>query len=72
MVPEVPRPPEDPAPRLAFQGWLSGPVGRQASDTRMSSSPARFGAELEQCLWLAFQAGRAAGMATQDEEVEGE
>ena len=57
VVPEVPRPPVDPAPRLAFQAWLGGPVGRGASDPRMSSSPSRMAAELEHALWLAFQAG---------------
>ena len=59
VVPEVPRPPVDPAPRLAFQAWLGGPVGRGASDPRMSSSPSRMAAELEHALWLAFQAGQA-------------
>ena len=67
VVPEVPRPPVDPAPRLAFQAWLGGPVGRGASDPRMSSSPSRMAAELEHALWLAFQAGQAVGVVTTEE-----
>lgn len=58
VIPEVPRPPTDPAPRQAFQAWLGTANGRAASDPRMSASSARFGAELEQSLWLAWQAGR--------------
>lgn len=60
-LPEAPRPPVDPAPRLAFTAWLGSPVGRGASDPRMSSSPSRMAAELEHALWLAFQAGLAEG-----------
>jgi len=61
VPPEVPRPPVDPAPRLAFEAWLRGPVGRQASDPRMSREPSRMGAELDDRLWTAWQAGVAAG-----------
>ena len=70
VIPEVPRPPVDPAPRLAFQAWLGGPVGRGASDPRMSPSPSRMAAELEHALWLAFQAGQAVGMVTTEEAAE--
>ena len=60
-LPEAPRPPVDPAPRLAFTAWLGSPVGRGASDPRMSSSPSRMAAELEHALWLAFRAGLVEG-----------
>ena len=64
VPPEVPRPPVDPAPRLAFEAWLRGPEGRNASDPRMSREPSRMGAELDARLWLAWQAGVVAGVVT--------
>ena len=50
----------NPAPRRAFMAWLRGKDGRDASDTRMSTDAVRFGAELEDRLFIAFTAGLAA------------
>lgn len=71
VAPEPPRAPVDPAPRQAFLAWLRTNTGRSACDPRMSSDPVRMGAELDDRLWLAFQAGQAVGVVT-TEEVEGE
>jgi hypothetical protein len=51
-------------PRLAFTQWLRGREGVSASDPRMSTDAVRFGAELEDRLFVAWQAGYAAGKDT--------
>lgn len=48
--------------REVFLDWLRSVAGRNASDTRMSSDSVRFGAELEDRLWLAWQAGQMKGV----------
>lgn len=63
VAPEPPRAPVDPAPRQAFLAWLRTNIGRSACDPRMSSDPVRMGAELDDRLFLAFQAGLAEGRA---------
>lgn len=61
VVAAVPVVPVDPSLRQAFTAWLRGGKGRDACDPRMSSDPVRLGAELEDRLWLAWQAGHAEG-----------
>lgn len=48
-------------PRESFAAWLRGHEGVAASDTRMSKDSMRFAAELEDRLWIAWQAGYQTG-----------
>lgn len=50
-------------PRQAFAAWLCGREGVSACDTRMSRDAVRFGAELEDRLFIAWQAGYQTGRA---------
>ena len=52
-----------PPPRVAFTQWLRGREGISACDTRMSRDAVRFGAELEDRLFIAWQAGYQTGRA---------
>jgi hypothetical protein len=45
------------SPRDRFKAWLRSRQGVQACDTRMSQDPVRLGAELEDRLFVAWQAG---------------
>ena len=48
-------------PRQLFLAWLRSNPGRDAADTRLSSDPVRFSIELEDRLFIAFQAGLKEG-----------
>lgn len=60
-APVVVVPAGPPTPRQLFVRWLSSNAGRNASDTRVPTDPVRFGADLDDRLWQAWQAGYAEG-----------
>lgn len=49
------------APRELFKAWLRSASGALATDTRVSTDRVRFAAEIEDRVWLGWQAGYEAG-----------